>query len=841
LPFRAVSAERAGIDPGTFPKVLWNQAFGNKPSSTQKLRESGSPWLFPVVPGPGGANPGQNRDKSARAFSRFLTHYGLLSVALLLLLGMAQVAASDTNGTPTENAKKKSESDTKLQRTLSEIRQLVAEFHALLPREKGEAIGAAYARFSTRFQDSIVDQIRAIFADAVRKRIFIPLENVFFDLGVRGCKSDRVGLNQLRGCLDRKAAKVVFFFATNRLFRKVYRSLQFVEEQVVDRGLRAVFVKSGVDTADTRRWRGMLTMNAMMDEFVVGMNADHIRAAHEGLLDKRVVFGTVSFGYTGEPTDGPLTRRGLPRKRLVVDPVAGPVVETIFRWYSTDRLFIDEIVRRLNDDPMIPPPPKSPGRVWTHDAVRKLLSNSRYRGCWRYGVTESVWVSSKDYTRQVVRKEPLKSVQIEALRLVSDELWYAAQSRLAVEIGRAAGRKPRDGNSQSRPRLLNGLFRCPVHDRILYVGGIHGRYMVCKECRGLPAEKRPLFSQLPRTLALRKTCEVLTRLIVQDGELVERVIEACRVEASRLQTPDPNTLKALTARRDQFDRRVAFVLRNPGETDADLAASEAELKRLRGERAAVQTDLDAASAAGRSITIPSKEEVQEMLARMPEILSLAADGESAETAGLVRELIDRLTGGRIELEQVGERKAQQGWLRGRFRFQLVSALTAAVAGRAVGDQEADGTVIEIEYRDDELSFAPDVVADVKRLYTANMMIKEIAGRLGLNRNNMTKILSNWFEESGIEPQDGRTRRAGLPKKHLEEPLYQEIADRVKELADSGGLFGDIADELEIDRNTVTAAWRYWHTSRNLPVPDGRARRKELPQKSRALAPESPTS
>ena len=62
-----------------------------------------------------------------------------------------------------------------------------------------------------------------------------------------GFKNDREGLNALRDCLDREAARVVFFFATNRLFRKTYRSLAFVEEQVVDRGLRAVFVRSGVD------------------------------------------------------------------------------------------------------------------------------------------------------------------------------------------------------------------------------------------------------------------------------------------------------------------------------------------------------------------------------------------------------------------------------------------------------------------------------------------------------------------------------------------------------------------------------------------------------------------
>ena len=785
--------------------------------------------MFPVIPGSGGANPGQNRDKSEQPFARFLTQFGVLSFALVLLLGMAKAVVSNPGGTLPESGARKSEDDSKLERTLFEIRQLVAEFHALLPREKAEAIGAAYARYSTRHQDSIADQIRTILADAVRKKVFIPLEHVYFDLGVRGCKSERDGLNQLRECLTKKHATVAFFFATNRLFRKVYRSLQFVEEQIVDRGFRAVFVKSGIDTSDSRRWRGMLTMNSMMDEFVVGMYADHIRAAHEGLLDKRVVFGTVSFGYAGEPIEGSLTRRGLPRKRLIIDPAAGSVVEAIFRWYATDRLAIDVIVRRLNDDPTVPPPPKSPSKCWTHDSVRALLRNTRYRGCWRYGVTETVWISSKDYARQKVRRNPLKEVQLEALRLVPDELWFAAQTRLVAEVGRAAGRKPRDENWQSRPRLLNGLFRCPTHDRPLYVAGVHGRYLVCKECRGMPAEKRPLFSQLPRALALRKTCEALARMVAEDTELAALVVEACQTEAARLQTPDPAALKTLTARRDQFDRRIAFILRNPGETDADQAVSEAELKRLRQERGVVQAEFDAATAAGkRQIVVPTEHEVRGMIAGMADILAGAAENASAETAGLVRELIDRLTGGRIDLEQMGERRAQQGWLRAQVTVQLLGTAAARVVGRAVGKADAHAKTIEIDYRDDSPTFAPDLVEEVKRLYAANTMIKEIARRLELNRNTVTKILDKWFEEAGIEPVDGRTRRATLPQKHLAVPLYQRVAERIKELADKGMLFGDIASELKIDRNTVTAAWGFWHTSRDLPVPDGRTRRKELP-------------
>ena len=456
---------------------------------SQELRPSDPVPSFPVVPGPGGAHPGQNRDKAAGPSAPSL---GLLGVTAIGLVLVGLVAAVHPPGART-HAQVADERQARRDRTWDEIKRIVAEFHARLPRDRAEAVGAAYARYSSRFQDSVADQVRALFEDAVRKAIFIPLEHVFFDLAVRGFKNDREGLNALRDCLDRKAARVVFFFATNRLFRKTYRSLQFVEEQVVDRGLRAVFVRSGVDTAAARRWRHMLTQLASMDEFVVGMNVENIRAAHEGLLARRLVFGTVSFGYAGEPIPGQLTRRGQPRKRLAIDPGAGPWVGRVFHWYVADRVPIAEIVRRLNADPAVPPPPKSPNRAWTHGAVRKLLRNSRYRGCWRYGVTETVWVSSKDYARQLPRREPLKEVQIEDLRLVPDDRWYAAQALLAKEAGRVVGCKPRDGDVASRPRVLNGLFYCPTHNRRLYVGGVHGKYMVCTDCRGRPADRRPLF------------------------------------------------------------------------------------------------------------------------------------------------------------------------------------------------------------------------------------------------------------------------------------------------------------------------------------------------------------
>ncbi len=136
------------------------------------------------------------------------------------------------------------------------------------------ATGAIYARYSSRYQHSIADQVRGCLQAATQQGIFVPREYVFFDLAVRGAK------------------------------QPAPRSLQFVEEEVAGRGIRCLFVRSGVDTADEKRWRLLLNHYASIDEFVPSLYSENIRVAHEGLFRQKLVFGTIPFGYRARPVAG---------------------------------------------------------------------------------------------------------------------------------------------------------------------------------------------------------------------------------------------------------------------------------------------------------------------------------------------------------------------------------------------------------------------------------------------------------------------------------------------------------------------------------------------------------
>ena len=402
----------------------------------------------------------------------------------------------------------------------------------------------------------------------------------------------------------------------------------------------------------------------------------------------------------------------------------------------------------------------------------------------------------------------MKSGQYEELRIVSDETWYAAQKRLAEEVAKS-GRKPKDGR-KSLPNLLRALFFCPEHGRQLVVSGAHASILYCPVCRAVKAEVRPLFTHLNRKLALRLTCEKLAEMVCLDEALVGEIISACQREAEAAQRPDPNAEKQLRAKLDKVKKTMEFNRRNPGETEEEQEQTEKLLKQLRGERAGIEADLSAMEAAKtRVITPPTAEQVRQMLAELHRLFFKAATSRTDAQLGQARRIIELLTGGRIELFQMGERKAQRGWLQGRFQVRLLSFLLERATGvRPLGRD--DGIEVVIDYRE-----PPEFIAlseKAKAMYDSGMMNAQIAKELGCARNYVTKLLKYWFESRGLVMPDGRGRRASLKQKHLEPPLYQRIAEPVMELYRQGKLLQDIANTLNVDHNTVTAAIRWWHES-----------------------------
>ena len=233
--------------------------------------------------------------------------------------------------------------------------------------------------------------------------IFIPRDMIFYDLAISGVKKHRDGIDQLTNLLKKKKVGTLLLFATNRVFRKRYRTLEFVDTAINSWGIRCIFVKNGIDTDDKARWKQLLNMQATMDEFYVTAYVENIRSAQEGLFRKLYVFGTISFGYCGEPVPGEFTNRKRPRRRLAIDKDTSEIVKDIFNKYVNEHWSLERIVQYLNDREC-PLPPRCTTGLWSDDALLGVLKNPRYRGLWQYGVKEAVYLPDKDYTRQRLRR-----------------------------------------------------------------------------------------------------------------------------------------------------------------------------------------------------------------------------------------------------------------------------------------------------------------------------------------------------------------------------------------------------------------------------------------------------
>ena len=667
--------------------------------------------------------------------------------------------------------------------------------------------------------------MRTLCEAAAKQGIHIPREFVFFDMAMAGYKDRRPGLNKLRDLLDTKAVQVLLVFATNRLFRKTYKALQFVAEEVVERGIRCLLIKSGIDSADEKGWQSQLQVHAMIDELVVGMYADNVRAAHEGLFDRQMICGTLTFGYAGEPIPGEFTNRKKPRCRIIVDPITSKIVIQVFDWYVRDRLTIEEILRRLNANPDIPLGPKCLSGQWTRLGVRRILSNLRYRGSWSYGTTKNVWQSKGDYNRQVRRDEPLRTLQIEDLRIVEDTIWYEAQKRLAAAEKIAAGRKPRNAKNVNRPKLLHGLFRCPTHAQILHVGGVDGNYLFCSACKKSQPESRPLYSQLPRKLALTLTCQKLAQVLQDDVDLASRVVEARQQAATKLQQADPTRLDYLRKEQQQLDRQIQFLLQNAGETEVDQRESQDALRSLRRKRGELVAELQCLANASKEIRVPSEHEIRELVKQYTDILLEAAESENVEDQHTVREVLRCLTGGHIDLYQQGERAAQRGWLQGRFQAPLFSALANRITEATVNHLDAAGVDVVIDYK--AIASMDEYSNRAKELYDQGLLHKQIAAKIGCARNWVTELLRHWFESRRMPVPDGRSRRATLTQKQSETPLFDQLADEATNLWNQGLSELQIAEQLGCSPPTVVRAVARWHEARGLPVPTWEGRRQQL--------------
>jgi Mn-dependent DtxR family transcriptional regulator len=387
-----------------------------------------------------------------------------------------------------------------------------------------------------------------------------------------------------------------------------------------------------------------------------------------------------------------------------------------------------------------------------------------------------------------------------------------------------------------RNHLLAGLMQCRKCNSKLYVGGAHGKYLFCPGARDGICSCR---TQLPRDLARQMILDVIGEKILENPEWCSAVHELTLQswqQAISAQPDEAVDLKKQIEARNQAVRRIVAVVEQTDQPDPEFSKRLAE---LRTELRALERQLhNLESKPAVSQAPPTPEWIRQQLAHLGETLSSETpaaanalrnllDGpivleeipvddrkrcywrgtlvirlgrvvQSAVSPGsdltteVDREIemtetitldFQRRTKTQIQGEEVWA-LYNQGELRGREIAKRLgvsrSRITAILQQFA---KEQGQTLVDGRKRrwqlthksDDQLRHAR-LVGEIKRLWDDNIELGQIAERLAVCRDTVTKAIAEWHTIRGLPVPDGRTRRRTLPHKGNASRTEQDSAD-----------------------------------------------------------------
>jgi site-specific DNA recombinase len=278
--------------------------------------------------------------------------------------------------------------------------------------------------------------------------------------------------------------------------------------------------------------------------------------------------GPIPYGYLGEEHEHPnpnKARLGLVKRRLIVDPICGPIVLLIFDWYVFDGLGLGEICDRLNKDLDRFPPPKRNKKdenrlrpCWSVATIQTILRNPKYTGfnVWNRHDKRPGKPFLKPREQWVWSSEPTHEP------IVSREVFEMVEAQAATNENRStAGKQAYAPNKRARGGRLyptRGRCRCAMCNHRLEGTTQKGKpYMRCLWASGrgdaaVEATGHP------------KSLQVSERLLID---------EALDVLANRVFAPD-----ALERLHDELETDDGPT--GAARTDADIEAIAAELAKI---------------------------------------------------------------------------------------------------------------------------------------------------------------------------------------------------------------------------------------------------------------------
>lgn len=306
---------------------------------------------------------------------------------------------------------------------------------------------AFYARYSSDLQreTSIEDQLRRCREIAEKQGFSASNSLTFTDEALSGGSKHthrREGYQKLLDAMDAGECDVIITDELSRLTRDVVDQAHLIRRFEDNRRVRLI-TNCGVDTAQPN-WQLQAGLAGLVNQQSTRDTQHRVRRGMLGQLERGYMLASPPFGYDRKRE---YDQAGNPiGTNWCINEQKAEVVREVFaRREAGESMY--QIARWLNNTGVKTSraPKTIDGGYWRASRVKDLLSNSIYRGEFR-------WHSSNAYRNQAVKhgiEVEEKSFPRPHLRIVSDETWYRCAEKRISRSGYGGGK-----------HALAGLLTC---------------------------------------------------------------------------------------------------------------------------------------------------------------------------------------------------------------------------------------------------------------------------------------------------------------------------------------------------------------------------------------------
>jgi DNA invertase Pin-like site-specific DNA recombinase len=474
------------------------------------------------------------------------------------------------------------------------------------------------------------------------------------DEAVTGVLDSRPAFDRLMQLIKGKRLGMLVVTEQSRLSRS--ENAMPVIKDVVFHGGRFISITEGVDT-DKKGWQLLVSISEVHHARSNVDTAERVRGGQEGRIrDGNGSAGDFCYGYRSEFEDPAAAvaycgRGPKPKRKVVIDPAAASLVKEVFHRFAVANQSMNAIVRWWNDHIQEFPNirQKTSARIRV-DHVRRILNNKKYVGIWTWGASTTVYDGKGIKGRAPARPDQTVTVTNRPnLRIIDDELWAKAQSRIA-QLKAIYGMKP------------NGKKRGPViHYRRLYERTLLGGNVICGNCGArmvVAARKGAKFLicpnhkvkkcsmgvGLPFARAEKEVLGIVADVLRSYPAWLRKVVDEMRRQLEHVAGSMPDDAARAVAELDDVNAQLERLITQVATGTLSGSTVQSRVQTLEGQKAALQAKVaQLQSLQAAPLEFPSDDWIRAELKQMVSLLH----EEMAIFAPVLRPLL-----GRVMAEQV---------------------------------------------------------------------------------------------------------------------------------------------------------------------------------------------